>query len=123
MSKKKTKKIMGLLISVIMIISTFQSIVFAAEAQISTSIGTILNAIAWAGYVISFGMLMYIGAKYALSAANEKADVKRGAVAYVIGAILIAGASTIAALFVGVAAGGTEDRGSLAQQIVDAGHI
>ena len=122
-SAKKMKRTIRTLITAIMLISAFQSMVFAssAEDRISSSIGLIVNAIAWAGYVIAFGMLLFVGAKYALSAANERADVKRGAVGYVIGAILIAGASTIAAAFVGIASGGIDDRETLADKIIDVG--
>ena len=40
-------------------------------------------------------MLIYIGIKYTMSAANEKADLKRGLINFVIGAVIIAGAATI----------------------------
>ena len=120
----KMKKNIRILMTVIMLISVFQSIVLAttdAETDIANSITPILNVIAWGGYVISFGMLFYIGAKYAVSAANERADVKRGAVGYVLGAILIAGASTIARVFTGIAAGEGATRDSIANEIINTG--
>ena len=40
-------------------------------------------------------MLIYIGIKYTMSAANEKADLKKGLINFVIGAVIIAGAATI----------------------------
>lgn len=123
----KMKRVIQILLTIIMMISMFQSVVLGsttsnAEDDIENSIVGILNAIAWIGYVIAFGMLLYVGAKYALSAANERADVKRGAVGYVIGAVLIAGASTIANVFSGIAAGGEgTTRANLAHEIVEAG--
>lgn len=56
----------------------------------------ILGAIQYIGYAIAIGMLIAIGAKYAMSAADDKASIKSSSVKYIIGAVLIAGASTIA---------------------------
>lgn len=56
---------------------------------------TILGAIQWIGYAIAIGMLIYIGIKYVGAAANEKAELKKASINYVIGAIIIAGAVTI----------------------------
>lgn len=58
-------------------------------------VSTILGVIQWIGYAISLGMLIYIGIKYTMSAANEKADLKSASINFVIGAIIIAGASAI----------------------------
>ena len=62
---------------------------------ISPMVSTILGIIQWVGYAIAIGMLIYIGVKYTMSAANEKADLKSASINFVIGAIIIAGASTI----------------------------
>ena len=58
-------------------------------------VSTILGIIQWIGYAIAIGMLIYIGVKYTMSAANEKADLKSASINFVIGAIIIAGASAI----------------------------
>ena len=55
----------------------------------------VLGGIQWAGYAIAVGMLLYIGIKYVMSAANEKADLKKGLINYVIGAALLFGTSAI----------------------------
>lgn len=57
---------------------------------------TILGFVQWVGYAIAIGMLIYVGIKYVMASANEKADLKNSLIKYVIGAVLIAGASTIA---------------------------
>lgn len=57
---------------------------------------TILGFVQWIGYAIAIGMLIYVGIKYVMASANEKADLKNSLVKYVIGAILIAGASAVA---------------------------
>ena len=49
----------------------------------------ILGVIQYISFGIAIGMLMYVGIKYMLSPANEKADLKNGAIRYVIGAIII----------------------------------
>lgn len=56
---------------------------------------TILGVLQWCGYAIALGMIIYIGIKYTMSAANERADLKSASVNYIIGAIVIAGAATI----------------------------
>lgn len=49
----------------------------------------------WFGYAIAVGMLLYIGIKYMMASANEKADLKKGSISYVIGAIIVVAASTL----------------------------
>lgn len=56
----------------------------------------ILGVMQWIGYVIAVGMIIFCGIKYLMSGAGEKAKVKDTLVPLLIGAILIAGASTIA---------------------------
>ena len=55
----------------------------------------ILGVIQWVGYGFAIGMLIYIGIKYMMSAANEKADLKKGLINYVIGAALVVAAATV----------------------------
>ena len=59
----------------------------------------VLGYIQWFGYVIAVGMLLYIGIKYMMSSANEKADLKKGSVNYVIVAVLVATAATVVGFF------------------------
>ncbi len=66
-----------------------------APNGISPMVETILGAIQWVGYAIALGMLIYIGIKYTMSAADEKAELKKMSVNFVIGAIVIAGAATL----------------------------
>ncbi len=103
-----------------------QCVVFAEEdksiAAINNSVNNIVNVIAWFGYAVAFGMFVYVGIKYMMASANERADVKRGAVNYIIGAFLIAAASTVANMIVKIAigSGGAGTVGGLAGQIIDA---
>ena len=66
-----------------------------APGEMGGAVVKILGAIQWVGYAFAVGMLIYIGIKYVMAAANEKADLKKGAINYVIGAIVIAGAAKI----------------------------
>lgn len=63
--------------------------------QISGLVNKVLGAIQWVGYAFALGMLLYIGIKYMMSAANEKADLKKGLINYFIGAVILFAASTI----------------------------
>ena len=103
------KKIM-LSIMVILIISTS---VFAfdyrvekvdpkAPEKISNMAVEILGALQWFGYAIAIGMIIYIGIRYVLSAANEKASLKQSSINYVIGAIIVASCTTIFPAIVGM---------------------
>lgn len=98
------KKIVSILLTMAMLATMF-SMVFAlpndlgsVDAKLdqgSGAIQKILGAIQWIGYAFAIGMLIYIGIKYTMSAANEKADLKKGLINFVIGAVIIAGAATI----------------------------
>ena len=90
----------------------------ASVTQIRSSVGKIVNAVSYFGYAVAMAMLIFVGIKYAMSPANEKADVKQASVNYLIGAFLIICASTVANVFVDVAASGeTSDKG-LANEII-----
>lgn len=107
-NNKKMKKLLSFLLTLSMSCTMFTSIVFAgsdAPGEIKEAVLKIVKAVAYFGYVIAFGMLFYLGAKYTLAPANEKADVKQGSINYMIGAFLILCASGVANLISGIAAG------------------
>ncbi len=54
-----------------------------------------LGIVQFFGYAMAIGMILYLGIKYMMAPANEKADVKNASIKYVVGAILLAGASGI----------------------------
>ena len=60
--------------------------------------GRLLGSMQIIAYIIAVGMLIYFGIKYVTSAADERADLKKGFSKYFIGAVLIACAFTIANL-------------------------
>ena len=99
------KKLMSILLTLAML-ATMMTPVLASgdfpgigtpnvDPTFNAKISQVLGAIRWAGYAIAVGMLLYIGIKYVMSAANEKADVKKGLINYVIGVAILVAASTI----------------------------
>lgn len=118
------KKFLRVYLTIMMACTMMQSVVFAdtSAEKISAMIPKILNAIAFAGYAVALGMLIYIGAKYTLAAANEKADLKQGVVNYLIGIVVIVSASAIANIVSAIAVGGNagKDASGLAGAIIEA---
>ena len=99
------KKVVSILLTLAMM-ATMMSSALAMPGELTsitasmvgganTTIAKVLGAIQWIGYAFAIGMLIYIGIKYMMSAANEKADLKKGLINYVIGAVLIAATSTV----------------------------
>ena len=103
---ERMKKIVSVLLT-LAIMATMFSFVLAnnypeigtvdgdTKTKFDTIAGKILAIVQYVGYAIAIGMLIYIGIKYVSASANEKADLKGGLIKYVIGALIIAGASTL----------------------------
>lgn len=101
---KKMRKIVSFLLTLAMIAS-MASMVLATDIPkpelptgnetLNSVTSRILGFIRFIGYGIAVGMLLYIGIKYMMSSAADKADLKKGSVNYVIGAILVAGATAV----------------------------
>ena len=71
----------------------------------------IIGAIQIVGYLIAAGMIVYIGVKYIMASASEKADLKGLAIKYVIGAILIVFGTTIASWIFSINGGSSASGG------------
>lgn len=114
------RKIIGFCLTILMTFFSFQSIVFADDSveAISGSVKKIVGAVAFIGYACAMIMLIYVGIKYTMASANEKADVKQGLISYLIGAFLIFGASTVAGIAAGIMSG-TDGTETLAGKIID----
>ncbi len=107
---KKMKKIMSLVLTFVLLMS-MGATVFAvptiktpSNSTIDNVAGNALGWVRWFGYAIAVAMLLYIGIKYMMASANEKADLKKGSINYVIGAVLVAAASTLVGAFVDIGA-------------------
>lgn len=93
-------------ISVLMLMSIMCSSVFAlSEIGIDPTPGIegngasvaskIIGIMQWCGYAIAVGVMVYIGIKYVISSADDKASLKGAAWKYAFGAFLVVCATTI----------------------------
>lgn len=117
---KKMKKLVSVLLTVMMVCGMF-STVFATEseggvtvptikagggelgAMIGKIASTILGVLQILAGAIAVGMLIYIGIKYMTKGAGAKAEVKDTLLPFLIGAVLVAGASTLAQIALNMA--------------------
>lgn len=106
---KKTIKIVSVLLMALMAISILSTSVFAfdpssikattdatADTEITTIAGKILGLLQTIGIAASVIIIAILGIKYLTGSAEEKADYKKSFVPYIIGAVLIFAAPTIA---------------------------
>lgn len=66
----------------------------------NSAAGTVVSVLRIAGVTIAVVMLLTIAIKYMLSSAGDRADLKKHAVAYVVGAVVLFGATNIIAALV-----------------------
>lgn len=102
---KNKLKIITVLILIAILICC--SITFASAAAEIKNIGAyrILPVILWVGYAIALGMVVIIGIKYILGAAEAKANMKSAIVNWLIGAFLVFGLSTVIGIVTGIIGG------------------
>ena len=106
--KNKTLKIIAVLLIAIALVTSATTIVRATNngfnniiAQdpgkpvetISNTAGKILYIVRIIGMAVSIIMLTILGIKYVAASPNEKAEYKKGMTIYVVGAVLLFGAS------------------------------
>ena len=131
----KTKKIVGIMLLVVMLILVMPTTIFAsgsAGAGTGASTGGIdaaglageltgtasgvqedvknignqlVGIITTVGVVVAVIVLLVLGIKYMMGSASEKAEYKKTMIPYLVGAILIFGASAITKVVVGLASG------------------
>lgn len=92
-----------------------------ADKAIQERATPILNAYIWFGYAIALGMVVFIGIKYMLGAADARANMKSAIVGWLIGAFVVFMATTIVSLVLNVASPNGQTADGLANQIVDSG--
>ena len=105
---KKAYKLMSIALIAVMLICTLSTTLYAltpgdvtasstsADSQIQSIGGRILSAVTTAGIVLSVIMIAVLGIKYMMGSADEKAEYKKSMIPYLVGAVLIFGASVIA---------------------------
>ena len=112
---KKDIKIVNILLVAMMIVMTFSTVVMATSGKptpdsiigemdkatggtdtgIATIGGNIVNMLTTAGIVIAVIVLLILGIKYMMGSASEKAEYKKTMIPYLVGAVLVLGASSI----------------------------
>lgn len=58
---------------------------------------TLIGVIKWIGYLVGIGMFIYVGIKYLLAGAGEKAKAKETLIPILIGAVLVTSGTAITA--------------------------
>lgn len=101
--KKTISMLLAMVMMFAMCTAVYASSSFPAQTITKGSLGeietkgiTLLGTLQWVGYLVAIGMIIWVGIKYLMSGAGEKAKAKETLVPIVIGAILIAGATWIA---------------------------
>lgn len=117
--KGKTMKILTIILSALMMTFMLGTVVFAAEGitptdmvpsfngtnEIQTVGGQIMGIVQTVGVVVAVVILMVLGIKYMMGSAEEKAEYKKTMMPYIIGALLIFGATSIANMVYNFATG------------------
>lgn len=107
--KNKTLKIIAVLLIAIALITLSTTIVRAttgfepiepkpagtAGEKVTNTAGQILTIVRIVGMAVAVIMLTILGIKYIAASPNEKADYKKGMTVYVVGAVLLFGASAL----------------------------
>ena len=107
--KNKTLKIIAVLLIAIALITLSTTIVRAttgfepiepkpagtAGEKVTNTAGQILTIVRIVGMAVAVIMLTILGIKYVAASPNEKADYKKGMTVYVVGAVLLFGASAL----------------------------
>lgn len=112
----KTVKLVSILLVAVMMIMIGSTSVMAASGIIDSMKPTysdssgiagvgqkIVDIISTIGVVISVIVLLVLGIKYMMGSASEKAEYKKTMIPYLVGAVLIFGASAIAKVVVSMA--------------------
>lgn len=109
MNIKKVTKIISIILVVMTILSAF-SMVFASGPSIpnpsnptgATDVENIAGGVIYIIQIIAFTaaviMLIFVGIKFITASPEGKAEIKKTAVIYIVGAILLFGASGVLAL-------------------------
>lgn len=117
------KKILAVLVMALLVVAIFNTYAFASdidaagiadqlkgtETNASGSVTTlgnqIIGIITTVGVVVAVIVLLVLGIKYMMGSASEKAEYKKTMIPYLVGAILIFGASAITKVVVSLGSG------------------
>ena len=109
----KKIKLLSIVLSVILLIAMFTTVSMADNTAVgilenienedptvetsglTTIAASIINIVTVIGVVVAVVVLLVIGIKYMMGSASEKAEYKKTMIPYLVGAVLIFGASAI----------------------------
>lgn len=86
-------------------------------------IGAILSVIRVVGYGVSIIMLTYVGIKYMSAAPNEKADFKKSATSFIVGAIILFASTSILGIIADFATKNITSTPSATTSTVETNHV
>ncbi len=102
----KKQKVLSMILTIAMVMGVFASVALAdvedipiiqpSDGGFVTVVGKIIGFIQYAAWAVAIGMIIYIGIKYMTSGAGKKAEVKDTLLPYLVGAICVGAATTIA---------------------------
>lgn len=102
----KKQKVLSMILTIAMVMGVFASVALAdvedipiiqpSDGGFVTVVGKIIGFIQYAAWAVAIGMIIYIGIKYMTAGAGKKADAKETLLPYLIGAICVGAATTIA---------------------------
>ena len=105
MLSKKSIKVISIVVLAVMVLMTLGNVAFAATTipnptdpsttGLNDTVAKILGVIQWGGIIIAVIIAMFIGIKFITSSPEGKAEVKKTAIFYVAGIVLLLAASTI----------------------------
>ena len=117
---KKLIHYMSFIIVFILILSLSVSFASTTAEKVQGSGNNIIRVIRWAGYLTALGMLIFIGIKYMLGAADAKANMKTAIVNWLMGALMVFMTTTIITwVFSAINASPDESTEDAATKIVD----
>ena len=91
------KKIISAMMTLAMSLAVCGTVMAVPSIGTSTALdgvmSKVLGVVKAIAVAFAIGMLLYVGIKYTMASANEKADLKKGSISYVIGAVIIFGAT------------------------------
>lgn len=109
----KKQKILSMILTITMIMGMFASVAFAdveditpivpSENGFTNIVSKILGFIQYAAWAVAIGMIIWIGIKYMMSGAGNKAQVKETLLPYLVGAVCVGAATTIASFAMNLA--------------------
>lgn len=105
----KNFKWFSMILAVLMMVGMLSGMVMASSVDdieitpptqegngIAGAVSSILGYVQFFAFAIAIGMMIFIGIKYMMAGAGQKAEVKSTLLPYLIGAICVGGASTLA---------------------------